>query len=577
MWVTGIQLPLQTVMNMTTWAGSWRLLKRSTRMEVALSHFEYEGIGQLKVKHLHNDQQHTSFAYNERGWLKGIRSNEFSMELKYDVAVNGVSNQFNGDIANQVFNNGNGDNTFNYSYDKLNRLTVGEVSSTLLSERLSYDVMGNIKTLSRDGSGDHQYHYIGNKLNYAEQMTNGYGYDVNGNTTLDGRNGMALTYNHLNLPETAGKAGMSLVYTYDATGKKLSKNANGSIRNYVDGIAYKPDNTIDFIHTEEGIARNSGGNYVYEYNLTDHLGNVRYSFNQNGTKLQSDDYYAFGKRKTPAFLSSTDNKYLYNGKELQEELDGQYDYGARFYDPVIGRFNTIDPLSEISRRNNAYNYALNNPIRFIDVDGMYADDPPWKKLLDFFGIGTQSPKSKEEIIQKAEGQERLSKLEARNKEVENNLDKADYVPFLGSAMKMSKGMVNGDNTTVASGAVAGLVDAFGGKIASKVTEKVLGPALRKIVGEGLEAAAESAEKSFFSGTKYTDKVLGQIKKGDFHAFPESVKAFESSGVTSTIKGGDGITRQILKIPGEYGGKKGVFEFIKEANGSINHRLFKVNP
>jgi len=176
--------------------------------EVALSHFEYEGIGQLKVKHLHNDQQHTSFAYNERGWLKGIRSNEFSMELKYDVAVNGVSNQFNVNIANQVFNNGNGDNTFNYSYDKLNRLTVGEVSSTLLSERLSYDVMGNIKTLSRDGSGDHQYHYIGNKLNYAEQMTNVYGYDVNGNRTLDGRNGMALTYNHLNLPETAGKAGM---------------------------------------------------------------------------------------------------------------------------------------------------------------------------------------------------------------------------------------------------------------------------------------------------------------------------------------------------------------------------------
>jgi len=336
--------------------------------EVALSHFEYEGIGQLKVKHLHNDQQHTSFAYNERGWLKGIRSNEFSMELKYDVAVNGVSNQFNGNIANQVFNNGNGDNTFNYSYDKLNRLTVGEVSSTLLSERLSYDVMGNIKTLSRDGSGDHQYHYIGNKLNYAEQMTNGYGYDVNGNTTLDGRNGMALTYNHLNLPETAGKAGMSLVYTYDATGKKLSKNANGSIRNYVDGIAYKPDNTIDFIHTGEGIARNSGGSYVYEYNLTDHLGNVGYSF-KNGTKLQSDDYYAFGKRKTPAFLSSTDNKYLYNSKELQEELDGQYDYGARFYDPIIGRWNVVDKEAEKYERHSPYAYVLNRPTVAVDPDG----------------------------------------------------------------------------------------------------------------------------------------------------------------------------------------------------------------
>ena len=171
-----------------------------------------------------------------------------------------------------------------------------------------------------------------------------------------------------------------MVYTYDATGKKLSKNANGSIRNYVDGIAYKPDNTIDFIHTGEGIARNSGGNYVYEYNLTDHLGNVRYSFNQNGTKLQSDDNYAFGKRKTPAFLSSTDNKYLYNGKELQEELDGQYDYGARLYDPVIARWNVVDPLAEKMRNWSPYKYAFNNPIRFIDVGGEY----PWPVQIRSF-------------------------------------------------------------------------------------------------------------------------------------------------------------------------------------------------
>ncbi|WP_323670602.1 RHS repeat domain-containing protein [Pedobacter sandarakinus] len=64
--------------------------------------------------------------------------------------------------------------------------------------------------------------------------------------------------------------------------------------------------------------------------------------------LQRDDYYAFGLRKSGLNGNgavSLDNKYLYNGKELQEEL-GQYDYGARFYDPVIGCFNMIDPLSE---------------------------------------------------------------------------------------------------------------------------------------------------------------------------------------------------------------------------------------
>lgn len=206
----------------------------------------------------------------------------------------------------------------------------------------------------------------------ANVTTTNYVYNANGNATTDGQNGKTITYNYLNLPQTVSGG---LNYTYDATGQKLNKTAVGQTRHYIGGIEYN-GTTIETIQTEEGIARNNAGTYSYEYNLTDHLGNVRLSFHQHPTTqnldiLQRDDYYAFGKRKSgvlPTGAISVNNKYLYNGKELQEEL-GQYDYGARFYDSVIGRWNVIDEKAELYFQITPYAYAANTPVNAIDPDG----------------------------------------------------------------------------------------------------------------------------------------------------------------------------------------------------------------
>jgi RHS repeat-associated protein len=232
-------------------------------------------------------------------------------------------------------------------------------------------VMGNIHTLKRDAGGANLYHYNGNRLHYAEYFTDGYAYDANGNAIVDGRTHYNFQYNQLNLPSVVSN-GINLSFVYDATGRKLRQTSTAGTVNYIDGIQYKPNGTIDFIQTGEGVARsNAGGSYSYEYSLADHLGNNRVTYYKNPSNnqvevLQRDNYYAFGLRKVAL---AGNNKYLYNGKELQSEL-GQYDYGARFYDPVIGRWNVIDPMAEKYVSISPYVYVANNPIRLIDPNGM---------------------------------------------------------------------------------------------------------------------------------------------------------------------------------------------------------------
>ena len=133
-----------------------------------------------------------------------------------------------------------------------------------------------------------------------------------------------------------------------------------------------------------------------------------------------------------------------------------------------------------------------------------------------------------------------------------------------AGMQVASNVINGkewndiDYGSVALGAGIGAI-----------TGPVLGKAAKLCVGK-------CQAKNFFKGTRYTEKVKKQASSGDYHSFPEAVDSFSRYGKVSKIKGGDGITRQKLEIPGGYKGKEGVFEYIKEPNGKINHRLFKPN-
>src|SRR5690606_34134993 len=95
--------------------------------------------------------------------------------------------------------------------------------------------------------------------------------------------------------------------------------------------------------------------------------------------LEENNYYPFGlKHKGYNEIANSNRseaaeRYKFNGMEWQPELGlDLYDFGARNYDPALGRWLNVDPLAENSRRWTPYNYAYNNPVYFIDPDGMQA-------------------------------------------------------------------------------------------------------------------------------------------------------------------------------------------------------------
>ena len=175
-----------------------------------------------------------------------------------------------------------------------------------------------------------------------------------------------------------------IYYLYTAEGQKLQKRiveqaGSTSKTDYFGGRIYESGQLKEIAHEEGRILATTTG-FEYHYYLRDHLGNVRVEFKEDAdgeaTITQENHYYPFGMRFSGEVFANNDNDFRYNGKEMQEDFGlDWYDYGARFYDPALGRWHAVDPLSEKYERWSSYSYSMNNPIRFIDIEGMFIGDP----------------------------------------------------------------------------------------------------------------------------------------------------------------------------------------------------------
>jgi len=403
--------------------------KINTGNEEVIAQNTYDGLGQLKNKKVGNTVasplQTIDYSYNVRGWLKQINnptslgSDLFAYKLNYNTVDHSGTKLYNGNIAETEWKTAS-DNTlrwYRYGYDDLNRISSAINNSTNYNlTSVSYDKNGNITNLTRRGQINSGATSFGNMdvLVYTYQQSgvsnqlekvldNGndtygfkdgvnqtveYTFDNNGNLTTDDNKGItSISYNHLNLPTQINFGSSNKIeYFYDAAGvklkKKVTENSTITTTDYANGFIYE-NSALQFFNTAEGYVEPNGTNFDYIYQFKDHLDNIRLSYidvNQNNASAVSiilkeeHNYYPFGLKHKGynTNINGTHHKYMFGSKEYDESFQSlnTYDFGARNYDPALGRWMNIDPLAELMRRHSPYNYAFDNPLRFIDPDGM---------------------------------------------------------------------------------------------------------------------------------------------------------------------------------------------------------------
>ena len=297
-----------------------------------------------------------------------------------------------------------------YSYDadsNLSSLALKDVSSNILtSTTYGYDRVGNRTSITTTpGNGETApaqpmgpYIYYSNNAIY-DDGTYTYAYTYNFNLISKTKKATGAVTNYTwdynnRLIQVQFPDGTTAQYKYDPFGRRIEKNVNGNITQYLydnQDILFEYDGSGNVLRAythgsriDEPLIMSSNGSTYYYH--ADALGSITSISDSTGTVVQRNIYAPFGSIQSGNTLAQP---YAFTGREYDPET-GMYYYRARYYDPVLGRFISKDPilhpanappkgslipvfelLSENPQNLNPFVIADNNPINYTDPLGLY--------------------------------------------------------------------------------------------------------------------------------------------------------------------------------------------------------------